>query len=163
LKKHGVGQGAIVTEKVWKSVNNAYEKVLQPFMVVSLNPDCLSIIDFLRYVSHSANPYRMLCVPLDDPTSKRSVMVPYPALNELSELLVEQVQDDDLRFNKWQGYDEEDVLIAPSTASVVAPAMTKAMRKNLFKGETIGGGRSIGRVYRALVRNGGTFFGRKLT
>jgi hypothetical protein len=164
LKKHGIGHGAIVTEEVWKSINNTYEKVRQPFMVVNLNPDALGIIDLVRYVSHTENPHRMSCVPLDNPTQRRWVMVPYSILNELSSLLKEQIQDDNIRFHKWGSHiGTEDVLVAPSTSSVVAPALTKATRKGLFKGDTLAAGKTMGRVHDALVKNGGTFFGHKIT
>ena len=163
LKKHGVGNGAIVTEEVWKVVSNKYEKVKQPFMVANLNPDTIGIIDLVRYVSHAENPYQMLCVPLDNPTQRRWVMIPHSILNELSNLLKEQVQDDNIVFVQWAtSMVTQDVLVAPSTSSVVAPVLTKAMRKTLFKGDTLAAGKSVGRIHDALVKNGGTFFGHKI-
>ena len=165
LQKHGVGPGAIIMQRGWRTVNNAYESTLVPHIITKLDPACLSIADFLKWGRHSDRPHRLIARPLSDPTRNETLRVPYVVLYELSEMLVSELGHRSIIncFPHPDSCNGDGSIVSRSTAKVEALPLLPEQEKLIFKGDTAPTGHKVSQVYgMAKKNNDGVFFGVKL-
>ena len=165
LQKHGVGPGAIIMQQGWRTVNNAYERTLDPHIITEIDPFDLGIADFLKWSRHSENAHRLIARPLSDPTRNKTLRVPYVVLYELSEMLASELGDRTMVncFRHPDTFDGDGSVVSRSTAKVEASPLLPEQEKLIFKGDKISTGHRVSGVYGMVKKNNdGVFFGVKL-